>query len=562
MTATPGHVDTVVLVAVAEITVSAERRTLVRNAVLEQLMISIARRGLLVPVRLRRDKTLVCGLHRLVAVEGLERAEIPAIYCDGSDADIELDELEENLCRKDLTVLERARHEHRQKELYLALNHETARGVAGGRARHGLQPKAPSFAAAQGKAGDGRRMHEQRVQIAEALGADGDRLVDHAVANNHTALLELARLPDAVRSAAVDMLASGEAKTVREIVTNLRGEVRPPSESRNAPRVPVSCPIANEPEGYVATTDVEGRRLRICYGPKLDVCTVEDRGPAPGRRPAPRQDTRPLALANSLAVPDEVIAEFPRDIAGAVRLSPIFVDDHCRCERCGATRVWGEATYICGRCTTGLERGGYGFSQAPTRSIRSPRLLREIAFLGPLRRPWHRQVILWSYGPDVCPDAPAGSVHIEHWSSSLERWRVNIYADGSTSVEKFKAQLREAVLKQLCDLQTIRQVRDRYVREDGREVVLVPGEPMTALSAWVQRSGLAGRRIRDHRLLHQELQRHLSLDVDPREVVPTTEIPRHCDRAAFKQLALYNKIMRRHWETIGEERARRGKRTR
>jgi hypothetical protein len=213
--------------------------------------------------------------------------------------------------------------------------------------------------------------------------------------------------------------------------------------------------------------------------------------------------------------------------------------------------------YICARCTPDFELAAYGFQDAPLREIRSPRIVRELIFRGPGARPWHRHVIVWWNGPDRLPGAPIGSVHLEHWSSPLERWRVTIDPAVALSVETVKAQLREALLKQLSDHVGLRHVGDRYFRQDGSEVVLVPGEPTTALPTVVARSGLFLRvRIRNHRQLGAELRRRTGVEVEPREFA---SIPRHMGRTNYEHVALYNQIMGRHWEAIRDERARRSR---
>jgi ParB family chromosome partitioning protein len=213
------------VVKVSAVVVPQERRATVREAVVAVLVESISARGLKTPIRLRSDGRLVCGLHRLVAHERLELDEIEAVFADdeADDVDVELDEIEENLCRRDLTVLERARDEQRRKALYETKFPDTKQGVAGAAVRHGLQAKAISFAGSEATKGSGKRMVEQRVQIAEKLGEHAAGLLGHEVANDHTALLSIARLPDGVRARAVELLVSGAAKTAKTAVAVVAG---------------------------------------------------------------------------------------------------------------------------------------------------------------------------------------------------------------------------------------------------------------------------------------------------------------------------------------------------
>ena len=67
--------------------------------------------GLLQPIVVRLDGTLVCGLRRIMACELLGRPEIPCYVCESVEDEYELlrAQLEENTCRKPLTPEELAR---------------------------------------------------------------------------------------------------------------------------------------------------------------------------------------------------------------------------------------------------------------------------------------------------------------------------------------------------------------------------------------------------------------------------------------------------------------------
>ncbi len=265
---TPGHRDTV---AVSSVIVSEDRRRRADPRVVKVIAESVGRRGLLSPVRVRRDGRLVFGLHRLLAHERLGLTEINVVFveADAKEVDIELDEIEENLARRDLTVLERAVAERRRKELYEQAPPETRRGVAGAVARHDLQAKAISFAEAEARGGSGERMVQQRVQIADKLGADALRLLDHEVANNHTQLVQLARLPEGERRSVMDLLASGQAKTVSQA----KKAVAPPEVAvSGCPGVTPALEV-----GEVAPTDVASTIHRAAVSKSKDRPTKESR---------------------------------------------------------------------------------------------------------------------------------------------------------------------------------------------------------------------------------------------------------------------------------------------
>lgn len=267
-----GQTDRSVGVAVTAVIVSDARRATVNEVVVTMLMESIRRRGLLSPIRIRTDGMLICGLHRLVAHERLGLKEIAAFVSENGDpVEIELDEIEENLCRKELTVLERGRDELRQKELYLIRNPTTRQGTAGAVARHdGVQAKQISFASARAKdAASGKRIVEQRMQIAAALrDDDAAKLAALPIADNHTQLLELARLPDALRTSVVDRIADGRASKVKDAVGQINSlEVEPKNEHAvHTEASGVSTPMSEvvvDLRACPAEVVLGGRRLRV-----------------------------------------------------------------------------------------------------------------------------------------------------------------------------------------------------------------------------------------------------------------------------------------------------------
>jgi ParB family chromosome partitioning protein len=103
------------LLAVKSITVPDGRRPL-RD--LTPLIESIRERGLLQPIVVTKDMRLIAGLHRLEAYRAMGASVIPAQVIDVDEIDARLAEIDENLIRNELTVLERAEALKRRKELY------------------------------------------------------------------------------------------------------------------------------------------------------------------------------------------------------------------------------------------------------------------------------------------------------------------------------------------------------------------------------------------------------------------------------------------------------------
>jgi len=445
------------------------RRCRADMRVVESIAESVRRRGLLSPIRVRRDGRLVSGLHRLLSHEllGLEEIEVVVVDDDASDVDVELDEVDENLCRRDLSILERALAEKRQKALYVARHEETKRGVAGAVARHdpeGLKPQSPSFAAAEAKPGSGRRMVEQRNQIAEKLGADAALLLDHPIANDHTKLVQLARVPDGARKDVVEKLARGEVKTLAEAL-------KPPAPSvakrRKKSDVPTQFPIVTTADGErLVHAEVRGRRLRIAMGRQLATCTVTDDGAVVEKIEAPIDD-RVLTFANSLAVPDEVVRELPSDLAAYVTVSPITIEEDTSCPRCLGTSFYvarRDQELVCTSCVSYYRREAYGLvdGRGVIEGLQLPRISRRI---------------------NVTSQSGATStVCVRWWGTDshavqiLEgHYEVEVDAPWRRSAEVFKVALRRSVLAKLAAAGYVRAVAERcYRADDGTEVSLTP----------------------------------------------------------------------------------------
>jgi N6-adenosine-specific RNA methylase IME4 len=187
----------------------------------DDLAASIAEVGLLNPITVTPDSRLVAGYHRLMACQSLGWSEIPAVVLSLSEVDAAMAELDENMFRANLTVLERAECLMRRKELYEAKHPETRRGGRPGKAGGGKVPKSASIASfasdAASRVGSSGRTIQQEVQIAERLHPDVKRTIrDHALADSKVELLRLARMEPDKQRAVVEVVLSGKAKGVAE----------------------------------------------------------------------------------------------------------------------------------------------------------------------------------------------------------------------------------------------------------------------------------------------------------------------------------------------------------
>ena len=112
---------------ISEIKINPGRRdTQQRNV--EELARSIAAVGLVNPITVTQDNTLIAGLHRLEAAKLLGWTEIECTVSDADGLQAELAEIDENFVRAGLSHRELGDLLLRRKELYEALHPETQQG--------------------------------------------------------------------------------------------------------------------------------------------------------------------------------------------------------------------------------------------------------------------------------------------------------------------------------------------------------------------------------------------------------------------------------------------------
>lgn len=120
------------------------------------LVDSIGTVGLINPIRVRAigDRwEVIAGRHRLAACTRLGLAEITADIIDADDLHAELAMIDENLCRAELSPVDRAMQTARRKAIYLELHPETDHGGnATGPSGQFVHTESASFAAETAKA--------------------------------------------------------------------------------------------------------------------------------------------------------------------------------------------------------------------------------------------------------------------------------------------------------------------------------------------------------------------------------------------------------------------------
>jgi len=184
------------IVAIDHIKVGLNRRPIKEQKVAE-LMESIKANGLLNPITLDQQLSLIAGLHRLTACKllGLDSIECKIITCENAEH-ARLAEIDENLIRSELDALERA-------ELWL--EREQILEQMGLRARPGdnqytqksserISPPVKTTLELAKEVGYTERTFQQGKQIAKSIAPEVKAIIKSTpIAKSNTALLKVAR---------------------------------------------------------------------------------------------------------------------------------------------------------------------------------------------------------------------------------------------------------------------------------------------------------------------------------------------------------------------------------
>ena len=171
---------------------------------MKELVDSIREIGLINPISVNKQNKLLAGLHRLRACEEIGFDDIDCIIIDSQDIDAELVEIEENIIRNDLNVIERAEHMKRRKEIYEL-----------------KYPKAEKTFTqdVSEKTGVSKRSIETDIQIANNLTPEvKEKIKNSDLANKKVELTELARLEPEQQEKFVKEYEQGKIEKVVEIL--------------------------------------------------------------------------------------------------------------------------------------------------------------------------------------------------------------------------------------------------------------------------------------------------------------------------------------------------------
>ena len=186
-------------VRISEIKINPGRRNTQQRNV-KELARSIATVGLMNPITVTQDSTLIAGLHRLEAVKLLGWTEIECVVSEAGGLQAELAEIDENFVRAGLSHRELGDLLLRRKELYEAIHPETCQGQ-----RNGQTAKNANFSLLETKSfaqdtadklGVSKRTVEQLVQTARDLTPEAKKTIrDAGDKITKGAALKISRLP-------------------------------------------------------------------------------------------------------------------------------------------------------------------------------------------------------------------------------------------------------------------------------------------------------------------------------------------------------------------------------
>ena len=197
-------------VKINDIKINPGRRdTQQRNV--EELARSITAVGLMNPITVTQDNTLIAGLHRLEAAKLLGWTEIECTVSDADGLQAELAEIDENFVRAGLSHRELGDMLLRRKELYEAIHPETRQGQRNGQTAKNenfslLETKSFSQDTAD-KLGVSKRTVEQLVQTARDLTPEAKKIIqDSDTKITKGDALKISRLPPDQQAEAVAAL--------------------------------------------------------------------------------------------------------------------------------------------------------------------------------------------------------------------------------------------------------------------------------------------------------------------------------------------------------------------
>lgn len=242
-------------IRIFQIKVNPGRREADPEAV-HKLADSISKVGLINPITVDQEYTLIAGLHRLEAAKLLGWAEIECTVSDLDGLLAQLAEIDENLIRRGLDHVEEWEQLARRKEIYEKLHPETRQGQRNGQTSKtetvSVLDTKPFAEDTAEKLGVTARTVRSRIQVAKNLTPAVKEIVkEHDIGFKNA--LKLSRLSPGQQEEAASQLATGaihsmdeyhpfpvESEAVQEQAPEIPFTAKPPAPSSGSPTFPVS----------------------------------------------------------------------------------------------------------------------------------------------------------------------------------------------------------------------------------------------------------------------------------------------------------------------------------
>ena len=205
---------------------------------------SMAQSGLINPITLSDDGTLLAGLHRIEAAKILQWQNIPAILIKGLDAlQAELIEIDENVVRDELTALQYGAQLNRRNEILTELGLRAKPGWNGNQYTLGGEiispptngntsqveesPLAKTTEQIAKEAGLSERSAQQRMQIDKNLSQEvKDLITGTELEDKLVELLSLSRLPFDLQLEVAGLILDSKAKNVDSAMKQIKSVAR------------------------------------------------------------------------------------------------------------------------------------------------------------------------------------------------------------------------------------------------------------------------------------------------------------------------------------------------
>ena len=208
---------------------------------LSDLIESILAVGVLLPIIVDKDGNIIDGHRRVAACLALGLKVIPAIVIAQGTIQQRIAAIDANLCRKNLTLLERSEWLAERKTLYETLHPEARHGGAPGKAGGGKRAKDPgsgSFVTDTAhKTGRGRSTVAEDVRITSIVPDVRDKLRATPLANRKGDLLRLAKCKAHEQRTIAKVLLDGDVSSVAAAQKYLAGNESTGSALEEAPQL-------------------------------------------------------------------------------------------------------------------------------------------------------------------------------------------------------------------------------------------------------------------------------------------------------------------------------------